>query len=242
MTSLAPTYPILAERLKRAAEAVLAPLPEVTGNLFVESPPRQGSPLAVSVPPAVHPIDLHLVQGVLDGDPSAHSAFVERMGRVPRLVREGHRRMGGSLDPHELEDVVQETLAALWTKLSTFEGRASLETWAYRFGRNELLKAFDRRRRHQGRVEADAEHLGEPEEEDSSPPIEPRLLHEKLASLDPVSASIVRERHFEARSFQEIASAREEPLGTVKTRYYRAIDRLRSALTPFWHPEGKARP
>ena len=242
MTTLAPTYPILAEPLKRAARAVRTPSPEARGNLFVESPLRRGSPLTVSAPPPSHPIDLSLVRGVLEGDSGSHSAFVERMGRVPRLVREGHRRMGGSLDPHELEDVVQETLAAIWTKLPNFEGRASLETWAFRFGRNELLKAFDRRRRHQGRVEGDAEELGEPEEEDSSPQIEPHLLHQKLANLDPVSASIVRERHFEARSFQEIASAREEPLGTVKTRYYRAIDRLRSALTPFWHPEGKARP
>ena len=232
------------QRLNAAVASVVARVAWVPGRgkgLAVETLRRRGSPLAMSPPPA-HPIDLRLVRQVLEGDEGARAAFIERMARVPRLVREGHRRMGGSLDVHELEDVVQETLAAIWTKLSTFEGRASLETWAYRFGRNELLKAFDKKRRHHGRVEADAELLGQDENEEEASPIEARTLHEKLEALDPISATIVRDRHFEERSFQEIASARQEPLGTVKTRYYRAIDRLRQSLAPHWTRGGKAKP
>ncbi len=193
-------------------------------------------------PPPSHPIDLRLVRQVLATDAGAMDAFIERMTRVPRMVRESHRRMGGSLDDHEIDDVVQETLTAIWIKLEVFEGRASLETWAYRFGRNELLKAFDRKRRNVGRIEGHTERLDVPAPEGQEPsPIEPRMLHSKLDALDESSAQVIRDRHFEQRSFQQIASSRQEPVGTVKTRYYRAIDRLRDALAPHW-TEGGARP
>lgn len=194
--------------------------------------PRWCSPEGMPSPPS-HPVDLSLAREVLAGEADAMEAFIERMACVPRLVREGHRRLGGSLDEHELDDVTQETLAAIWIKLGGFEGRAALETWAFRFGRNELLKAFEKKRRRGGQLEPDPAELTAkaPPEETS---IDPVSLHARLNQLDNISAAIVRARHFDQRSFQEIASSRSEPLGTVKTRYYRAIDRLREALDPEW--------
>ena len=94
---------------------------------------------------AGHAQDLALVQRVLGADAAALEVLRQRLARLPAMVRHQDARLGRTLNETELEDVVRETVAALWSKLSTFEGRASLETWMYRFASLELLKAVQRK-------------------------------------------------------------------------------------------------
>lgn len=125
----------------------------------------------------------------------------------------------------------QATIAALWAKLATYEGRASLETWAFRFTVLELLKSLARRdRQRQRAVDAEAELEHVPEREPDEPTLEPERIHAGLEQLGPPANEIIRLRHFEERSFEEISRAYGEPVNTIKARYYRGLERLRQLL------------
>ena len=84
--------------------------------------------------PETEPDDLALVSRIREGDRAALEALVMRHQRwiyniVLRMV----------YDPADAEDVTQEVLIKLLTKLSTFEGRSSFRTWLYRIAVNHVL-------------------------------------------------------------------------------------------------------
>jgi RNA polymerase sigma-70 factor (ECF subfamily) len=180
-----------------------------------------------------HARDLDLVQRARRGDPRAAADLAERLACVPAMLRERHHRLGSPLSREELAEVEQETLAALWSKLAVFEGRAAIETWAFRFTVHELLKGIERQRR-QRRFVAAPEALLETRAapEDEEPPLEPAVVHEGLERLGPPASEVIRMRHLDELSFEEIARHCGEPDGTVKARYYRGLERLRELLAP----------
>ena len=78
--------------------------------------------------------DLALVRRIQGGDRAALEALVVRhqdwiYNIVLRMV----------YHPHDAEDVTQEVLIKLLTKLSTFEGRSRFRTWLYRIVVNHVL-------------------------------------------------------------------------------------------------------
>jgi RNA polymerase sigma-70 factor, ECF subfamily len=180
-----------------------------------------------------HAADLELVARARTGDPGAIADLTERLACVPAMLRDRHRRLGNPLTAEELAEVEQETLAALWDKLARFEGRASIETWAFRFVSFELHKGLDRRRRQRRFVsDGDSEILLRAQPEAAEPAIDPVTLHEELERVGPPGSDVIRMRHFEGLSFDEIAKSCGEPVNTVKARYYRGLERLRTLLGP----------
>lgn len=182
-----------------------------------------------------HAADLELVRLARLKDPRAIANLTDRLACIPAMLRERHHRYGSPLSGDELAEVEQETLTALWGKLATFEGRASLETWAYRFTVNELLKGIDRNRRlrrfvRDGQTELDAR--AEPEREE--PRLELDTVHACLDRIGPPAADVIRMRHFESLSFEDIARRSDQPLSAVKARYYRGLERLREMLSARW--------
>ena len=90
------------------------------------------------------PTDSELLQGWLEGDPSAFRALVRRhdkyLYRIARSIL---------LDDHDAEDIVQETFIRAFTGLRSFRGSASFRTWLTRI-------ANRRRRRQRSTVDLDA--------------------------------------------------------------------------------------
>lgn len=179
-----------------------------------------------------HAADLGLVHGVLAGDETALETLRQRLARVPAMVRHQDARMGRLLNETELEDVVRETVAALWSKLSTFEGRASLETWMYRFAALELLKGVQRKCRAPQPLDDpwSAPDRAASALEEEGPEFDRAQLEEGLAALTPQAAAVIRQRHFEELDFEQIAERAGLPLNTVKARYYRGLARLKEIL------------
>lgn len=179
-----------------------------------------------------HAQDRVLVQRVLVGDEAALGLLRQRLARVPAMVRHQDARMGRLLNETELEDVVRETVAALWAKLSTFEGRASLETWMYRFAALELLKGVQRKCRAPQPLEDpwSTPDRAAAEAEDDGPEFDRAELEAGLASLTSEAAEVIRQRHFEDLEFEAIAARARLPLNTVKARYYRGLARLKETL------------
>ena len=160
--------------------------------------------------------------------------FVELTAGLPAMVRARNRRLGSPLSPEELGDVVQDAFVALWRKLPEYRGRSSLKTWVYGFGDNEFLKALRRKRRAIDGIDRPIEPWSEPTDSCASPPVDPEVVVRALDSVDRVPARIIRLKHFDGLTFSQIGERLDLPLGTVKSLYYRGIDRLRGQLWKHW--------
>lgn len=184
--------------------------------------------------------DLALVRRVLTGDEVAFAALRQRLARLPAMLRHQDARLGRPLNETELEDVLRDTVAALWAKLATFEGRASLETWMYRFAALELLKAVQRKCRAPQILE-DPWSAPDPAGDESGaqePAFDRAELEDGLAALTSGAAEVIRLRHFDELGFEQIAARVGLPLNTVKARYYRGLARLKEILERRRRKEG----
>ena len=179
--------------------------------------------------------DQELIRLALRGEPGAVEQLSRRLACVPAFVRVYNRRVGDPVPVHDLGDVTQNVLAALWAKLERFTGQASLESWAFGFSVREVRKAIDARRRSAGVALSDD---GELERKTAAPKLpgggELETVEIEIGDLGHPAADIVRHKHFDELSFPEISDRLDLPLGTVKTHYYRAMARLRVRLAPLW--------
>lgn len=172
------------------------------------------------------------MRSVLGGDELALERLGARLAEVPRLVASANRRFARPLERGELEDVAQDVLVKIWEKLPTFEGRSTLDGWAWRFCVFELrnrTRAAASRRHHVGRsLDAVVE---EPAEEPPDPmPYDSKELKAALAKIPPEMAEIIRLKHVEGMMFKDIAHRLGIADSTAKTRYYRGVQRVRKQL------------
>jgi len=184
--------------------------------------------------------DWRLAQAVAQGRGDSLERFIERMKCVPRILAAKNSRMGSPLDDGELSDLTQDVLTILWRKLATFEGHATLETWAYQFCVRELMNAVRRKRKLPAR-EADRGEgeIPEPEGRPESAPLTFDDLHSSLDRLPDDEAQTVRMKHFSGLTFDEIAARVHQSPNTIKTRYYRALERLRGMLKKNYEQRGQ---
>jgi RNA polymerase sigma-70 factor (ECF subfamily) len=191
-------------------------------------------------PEAARAQDLALVRRVLAGEALALEGLRVRLARLPAMVRHQDAKLGRLLNETELEDVVRDTVAALWAKLASFEGRSTLDTWMYRFAGLELLKAVQRKCRAPEPLEDpwSAPDRRAQEELEPEPAFSRAELESTLDRLTPSAAQAIRQRHFEGKSFERIAELAGLPLNTVKARYYRGLARLKEILDRELRREG----
>ena len=186
------------------------------------NPPTSGSR-----PP--HREDRDLARRALAGDRTAAHALAARLEVVPKFLFTLNEKAGHYLDREELDDLAQDVLLLLWRKLRLFEGRSTLETWAYGFcdleSRNRRRKVFVRRNRNSGDAALEGVPTEDPPPADGVPPV---IV--EVQNLGPPQSEVILLRHVEGISFEEIARRLEIPLGTAKTLYYRGLDKLRPRL------------
>jgi RNA polymerase sigma-70 factor, ECF subfamily len=184
-------------------------------------------------------IDRQLVARAQRGDKQAFGLLVEKYQRkLARLLSRFIR------DPAEVEDVTQEAFIKAYRALPAFRGDSAFYTWLYRIGINtakNYLMAMGRRAPTSTEVEAEAaEGLEEGEQlRDINTP-ESLLLSKEIAET--VNATIeqlpeelraaIRMREIEGRSYEEIAQAMQCPIGTVRSRIFRAREAIAEQLRP----------
>lgn len=184
--------------------------------------------------------DLELVRRARRGEERSVAELIERLRCVPRMLSVKNRQLGHPLRDEELSDLAQQVLVAVWAKLSRFEGRATLETWVYRFCFLEFMHQLRRDRRvpvPSGDLQQD---LGErAAETETSGAHEAEEIYKGLEALKQEDAQIVRWRSLDDESFEAIARRLDLPTNTVKTKYYRALLKLRSRLESPTHADRK---
>ena len=184
-------------------------------------------------------IDRQLVARAQRGDKQAFELLVEKYQRkLARLLSRFIR------DPAEVEDVTQEAFIKAYRALPAFRGDSAFYTWLYRIGINtakNYLMAMGRRAPTSTEVEAEeAEGFEEGEQlRDINTP-ESLLLSNEIArtvnstieQLPEELRTAIQMREIEGMSYEDIAKAMDCPIGTVRSRIFRAREAIAEQLRP----------
>jgi RNA polymerase sigma-70 factor (ECF subfamily) len=182
--------------------------------------------------------DLELVKRAQRGERGAFDLLVLRyQHKVVKLVARLLR------DPTEAEDVAQEAFVKAYRALASFRGDSAFYTWLYRIAVNTARNAMASRQRRPLDYEAD---LSETEQS----AVASRMSHsdtpEATALSDEIHATVNRAvadlpedlrtaiilREIEGLSYEEIAAAMDCPVGTVRSRIFRAREAIDRNLKP----------
>ncbi|HYA19859.1 MAG TPA: RNA polymerase sigma factor RpoE [Burkholderiales bacterium] len=184
-------------------------------------------------------IDQQLVERAQHGDKHAFELLVikyqRKLGRLlSRFIR----------DAAEIEDVTQEAFIKAYRALPSFRGDSAFYTWLYRIGINtakNYLVAMGRRAPTTTEFDvADAETFDEgaqlkdvntPENELMSKQIA-GTVNQTLEDLPNELRTAITLREIEGLSYEEIATIMGCPIGTVRSRIFRAREAIAGKLRP----------
>jgi len=194
---------------------------------------------ATSVEP--RPIEGQFIERLKRGESAAFETLVnERSGEIYGLL---YRLTENS---EEARDLTQETFLRAFQSIRSFRGDSDLRTWIYRIAINQARNRWRwwRRRRRDSTVSIDsAGENGRPAlvatlkaDISKSPELDTlahereRVLRNALKSLRRVYRETVILRDIEGLAYEEIATALDISVGTVKSRLARGRQELRSKL------------
>ncbi len=184
-------------------------------------------------------IDQQLVERAQHGDKHAFELLVvkyqRKLGRLlSRFIR----------DAAEIEDVTQETFIKAYRALPSFRGDSAFYTWLYRIGINtakNYLVAMGRRAPTATEFDiADAEafedgeqlkDMNTPENELMSKQVA-KTVNQTLQELPDELRTAITLREIEGLSYEDIASIMGCPIGTVRSRIFRAREAIAGKLRP----------
>ena len=144
--------------------------------------------------------------------------------------------------PEDAADLVQETFVRAMQNVTKFEGKASLYTWLFRIAVN-LSMSHRRSRSYRDAVSLDGEasdadvprrEFEQDTESDPAVSAALRLEHERLVKalgeLEPEFRAVIVLRDIEDCDYEQMSAILEVPVGTVKSRLFRARTALRNAV------------
>jgi len=183
--------------------------------------------------------DQLLVERVQQGDKKAFELLVVKYHRkiirlISRLVR----------DPAEVEDVAQDAFIKAYRALPQFRGESAFYTWLYRIAVNTAKNYLATQgRRPEANSDIDAEEAetfadGEQLRDINTPE---SMLHTRqvadtvnraMEALPEELRTAITLREIEGLSYEEIAEAMGCPIGTVRSRIFRAREAIAEKLRP----------
>ncbi len=189
---------------------------------------------------AVVKTDGQLIDEALGGDSAAFGQLVTRyQDRLYNTLV----HVVGSADA--ARDVAQDALVQAYVKLETFERASGFYTWLYRIAMNMAI-SYRRRDKPTVSVEHAREALGhEPVDRGASPTA--RLEQQEracqvraaLATLSEEHRAILILREIDGCAYEQIAEILDLPIGTIRSRLYRARLQLRDQLKGSFQEEAK---
>jgi RNA polymerase sigma-70 factor (ECF subfamily) len=184
-------------------------------------------------------VDQLLVERAQRGDKRAFELLVtkyqRKLGRLlSRLVR----------DPAEVEDVTQEAFIKAYRALPSFRGESAFYTWLYRIGintaKNYLVAMGRRAPTSTGFDHEEAENFEDAEQLRDTATPENELIGKQIAAtvnrameqLPEDLRTAITLREIDGLSYEEIAAAMDCPIGTVRSRIFRAREAIAAELRP----------
>ncbi|AJP48370.1 RNA polymerase sigma factor RpoE [Rugosibacter aromaticivorans] len=183
--------------------------------------------------------DRMLVERVQAGDKQAFGLLVTKYQRklarlVSRMVR----------DPAEVEDIVQDSFIRAYKALPGFRNDSAFYTWLYRIGVNTAknwLITYGRRAQLTSTTDnEETENYDEPELLRNNETPERLLMTKQIGeTVNAVVEALPEDlrtaltlREIEGLSYEEIADVMDCPIGTVRSRIFRARDAIALKLRP----------
>jgi RNA polymerase sigma-70 factor, ECF subfamily len=175
--------------------------------------------------------DGELISATLGGDEAAFGQLVLRyqdrlFNGIVRVVR----------CEATAADVVQDAFVLAWRRLESFAGRSGFYTWLFQIARNQAISRIRARKPAlslDGLAESPAGQLAG----NATPPDlhlrqeeDRMLLEQALGQLSDEHRTIIVLREMEDMDYEQIATVLEVPVGTVRSRLFRARMQLRDEL------------
>jgi len=183
-------------------------------------------------------IDQALVERVQKGDKQAFDVLVLKyQNKIIQLIyRYVH-------DPDEARDVAQDAFIKAYKAIDRFRGDSAFYTWIYRIAINTAKNHLVASGRRPPKSDIDAQDA---EQYEGAVGLKEYATPERLLLKDEIQASIAKAidelpddlrtaiilRELEGLSYEEIAQTMECPIGTVRSRIFRARDAIDTRLKP----------
>jgi RNA polymerase sigma-70 factor (ECF subfamily) len=212
----------------------MANFPPVDGSIQPHEPRDEDARPASGIEQS----DLELVRRAQRGERGAFDLLVLRyQHKVIKLVARLLR------DPTEAEDVAQDAFVKAYRALGSFRGDSAFYTWLYRIAVNTARNVMASRQRRpldyeadlneseQSAVESRMRHTDTPEAAVLSEEIHQTVNHAVEQLPEDLRTAIIL-REVEGLSYEEIAEAMDCPVGTVRSRIFRAREAIDRSLKP----------
>lgn len=193
-------------------------------------------------------LDRLLVERVQRGDKQAFGLLVSKYQR--KLARLLSRMIWNAAD---VEDVVQESFIRAYRALPNFRNDSAFYTWLYRIGVNSAKDwLVSNRARISATSAVDIEDVGNYEigehHRDNDTPEEVLMSKQIAATVNAAVADLPEDmrmavslREIDGLSYEEIAEAMNTPVGTVRSRIFRAREAIALKLRPLVNANAEKR-
>lgn len=192
--------------------------------------------------------DLALVLRVQQGDKQAFNLLASKYHR--RLARLLTRLLKNQED---IEDVIQESFIKAYRAIGNFRGESAFYTWIYRIAINSAKNLLVTQSRRPSTISDTQDSENETFEDNSALSnidtpeslVQTRQIGEAvnqamIALPDDLRDAIVM-REIDGLSYEEIAAAMGCPIGTVRSRIFRAREAISEKIKPLLDPKGEKR-
>ncbi len=186
--------------------------------------------------------DNELVQRAQSGDKRAFDLLVLKYQRRVAAVVSRYMR-----NQDDVPDVVQDAFIKAYRALASFRGDSAFYTWLYRIAINSAKNFLLAKSRRPPASDLDAEIA---EQTDLGEALTQRALPEDFLMRDEMEKAIwdainglpddlrtaITLREIDGMSYEEIAAAMDCPVGTVRSRIFRAREAVDTLLQPYLNP------